>query len=248
LYSRLVLLNVGSVDCTLPSPTTVELRDGGGALLFSRDTSVAALEDAAMAPGGTAIAQLSFADWCIALPATPLRLDVVLSGGRVPVVPSALPGGAVPVPPCMAAPATPPPAFGVDALSSPAFVEPPPSDPGDALPVAVAASVPASVAAGSDLRYLVTLTNTDAKGAPVQLPAACPSFVQRLFLPDKREVSTRDLLSCDAAGTIESGGRRTFEMRIAVPPDATAGGATLLWQLGDRGANSPKIPIEITAP
>jgi hypothetical protein len=94
----------------------------------------------------------------------------------------------------------------------------------------------------------VTLTNISEKGAPIRLPEACPSYTQGLYLPDTREVKTRDLLNCDAAVTIEPGGSRTFEMRIPIPPDATPGTATLLWQLGHMGPDSPKLAIEITAP
>ena len=247
-YSPLVLVSVDSVDCTLPSPTTVELRDANRARLFAADASVAALPDGALAAGGTALASLQFANWCVSPPATPLHLDVILAAGRLPVVPSRGADGRIPVPPCMAAPATPPPDFTfAEPLAGPDLVQPPPPDPGDALPVRVDTSVPASVAAGTDLRYTVTLTNISEKGAPIPLTTACPSFTQQLYLPDTREVTTRDLLNCGAAGTIGPGESRTFEMRIPIPRDTTQGSATLLWQLGHMGPNSPKLQIEITA-
>jgi hypothetical protein len=55
----------------------------------------------------------------------------------------------------------------------------------------------------------------------------------------------RDLLSCEAAGTLAPGERRTFAMRLAVPASTAAGDAVLIWQLGERGPSTQKIPVTI---
>ena len=247
-YSRIVVVNHSSFDCTLPATMTVELRDHGGSLLLHDVASTDAVDARALPAGGTLVITIGFADWCLARPATPLTLDVAMASGRVAVASAPAAHDEIPVPACMSGGAPPAPAFFVDSLVAPPVPEPPASDPGDALPLRVDVAVPGSAVAGTDLAYTVTLTNIDVGGKPVDLPGGCPSYVERLFLPDRRETTARYLLNCAGAGPIGAGESRTFEMRIAVPRDAGVGQATLLWQLGDRGPNSPKVPVAIAAP
>ena len=118
-YSRLVLVNGSSFDCTLPEPVTVELRDRDGTLLLAREASADAIGARAMPAGGTAMAMLAFANWCDARPATPLALDVALPSGRLRVAPAPLAVDVIPVPPCMSEGSPPPPAFEVEPLAAP---------------------------------------------------------------------------------------------------------------------------------
>jgi hypothetical protein len=82
----------------------------------------------------------------------------------------------------------------------------------------------------------VTLTNESAYDKPINLGFLCPSYVERLFLPGSPTgIETPLALNCAVASWLAGGASETFEMRLPIPPDASAGTATLVWQLGHQG-------------
>jgi hypothetical protein len=238
-YAELVLFNAGGVDCTLPAVPTLQVRDARGHLAASTGPPQATSE-VVLPAASTAVASVAFSDWCVAPPVLPLHLDLLIGATELPVnaQPAASPKAVIPVPGCMSGLATPPPSFFYNSpftiLGSP---EPPAPDPGDYLPVSVTVSPLTTVPAGSVMAYSVTLTNTDAYRKPYNLNAFCPTYVERLFLPARQgSIDTELALNCSAAGVLAGGGHLTFEMRLPIPPDAAAGQAALVWQLGQRGA------------
>jgi hypothetical protein len=238
-YTSLVVFNGSGVDCTVPSSPKLELRDASGRLLASTEAGPAASQAVVLPSNGTARASLAFADWCVAPPALPLHLDLRIGSTAVQVNAQTVvsPEVAIPVPPCMAQPATPPPGFDYnEPFTVPGSPEPPPPDPGDTLPFTVTIPSLATVQPGSILGYSVTLTNIDAFDKPINLAAMCPSYVEKLFVPGSdASVDTELVLNCSPAGTVDPGASRTFEMRLAIPSDASTGKASLVWQLGQRG-------------
>lgn len=140
----------------------------------------------------------------------------------------------VPLPGCTTA--SQPPAFGyASGLAIPGTPTPPAPDLADSLPVSVKLSPLPTTGPGGLLEYTATLTYRPAYPKPINLVVFCPNYTQRLFLPDRRTVETRLALNCGPAGLLTAGASVTFAMRLAVPPDAPPGTATLVWILGDRG-------------
>jgi hypothetical protein len=236
-YSEIVVLNTGGFDCILPTEPAVELRDARGRVVADAGELSQAPPSVVIPAAATATVDLAFNDWCSSPPDLPLRADIVLGSARLDIVRLSVPGGSIPVPYCNSAPATPPPGFGWNGpFVVPGTPEPPPPDPGDTLPMSVSIPPLPAVAPGSTLVYTVTLTNTSGYDKPLNLPAFCPSYEERLFLPGSHtSVESRRLLNCGPVGVMTLGLSVTFEMRLRIPEDATAGIATLLWQLGDRG-------------
>jgi hypothetical protein len=162
-----------------------------------------------------------------------LRADLLIGSERVPV----LAASAIPVPACMAAPATPPPDLFFDGVlavpGSPAAPEP---DPIDSLPIAVAL-LPLPVATpGGTLDYNVTLTNISPFDKPLNLVALCPTYTERLFVPEARaSLDSHLALNCASAGVLGPHVPVTFAMRLPIPANAQPGTASLVWQLGERG-------------
>ncbi len=86
------------------------------------------------------------------------------------------------------------------------------------------------------LTFTVTLTNIDAFDKPINFAFLCPSYVERLDVPDfSTSIETTRALNCEPAGTLAGGASATFEMRLAIPSGASPGTAGLVWQLGQRG-------------
>jgi hypothetical protein len=150
----------------------------------------------------------------------------------------------VPVPGCNSEPGTRP-TFDASPFQAPNTPEPPPSDPGDFLPFKVTISPLPATMPGALLVYTVTLTNVSDYDKPINLAGACPSYVQRLFLPgETTSVETRLALNCGPAGVLTRGASATFEMRLGIPADAAPGTATIVWQLGERGEGAkPQFQI-----
>jgi hypothetical protein len=238
-YATLVMFNASDVDCAVPTTPNLELRDANSTFLASTGAAPASSQAVILPSNGTARASLAFADWCVAPPVLPLHLDLLFGPTRVPVnaQPVVAPEVAIPVPPCMADPATPPPGFDYnEPFTVPGGPEPPPPDPIDSVPFTVTISPLQTAPAASVLRYSVTLTNIDAYGKPINLAALCPTYVEKLSLPGvDASLDTELVLNCSPAGTVPAGASRTFEMRLRIPSDAKAGTATLVWQLGQRG-------------
>jgi hypothetical protein len=236
MYSRLVLLNVGGVDCLLPTAPGLELRDAHDGLLASAAPWPDPPANVIVPANWAAAATMAFGDWCIAPPALPLRLDLVVGAGpAVPVAHSDSDMNTIPVPECGSVPETPPPRFGYDTpFAVPGMPVAPEPDP--VLPLAVTISALPATAPGSVLTYTVTLTNIDAYDKSINLAHFCPSYIERLDLPDHPvSIDTTRALNCGPAGQLAGGASATFEMRLAIPSTASAGTAGLVWQLGQRG-------------
>lgn len=121
---------------------------------------------------------------------------------------------------------------GVGTLAGPPLpVETAPAQP---LPDA-AIMAPAQVRAGSELKYVVTLTNPTK--LPIDLRRQCPNYEEELFadivhgsppLGGKHFYA----LNCKAAGVLEPGKPLAFAMVLQVPADAAPGGYTLIFDIG----------------
>ncbi len=242
-YATLAVLNRGGIDCLLPSSPAFELRDSAGHMLVASAT--ASTPPLLLPSGWAAIGDIGYADWCTPPPATPLQADLVVGSARLAIVARS----GIPVPPCMADPATPPPTLFYEApLTIPGSPSPPESDPADTLPVNVTLSSLPATAPGATLEYTVTLTNVSAFDKPLNLAALCPTYVAKLILPGSGTSTVAHLrLNCDAAGVLEPHVPITFAMRLPIPADAPPGAATLVWQLGDRGP-AAKATVTIASP
>ena len=208
------------------------MRDANGHLVV-----VAASEPTAsvglLPSGWAAIATIGYGDWCTPPPALPLRADVVIGSASLAVVPR----GPIPVPPCHAEPATPPPdMFFEEPFVVPGSPAPPEPDPVDTLPIDVTISPLPPTPPGGTLEYTVTLTNVSAYDKPLNLAVVCPTYTERLFVPRASAATeTRLALNCGPAGVLAANVPVTFAMRLPIPADATLGTATLVWQMGARG-------------
>lgn len=237
-YANLVIYNDSGVDCHIPTSPTVELRDAHGALLASAAPWPDSPPTLVLPAGWTAAARIQYADWCISPPALPLRIDLVVSPPSVlQVAHSDGDATAIPVPGCISAPATPSPAFNYDTpFAVPGASVAPAPDPVDSLPLIVALSTLPTTAPGTDLSYTVTLTNSSPFDKPLNLAFLCPTYIERLFLPDGRtSPDTERLLNCGPIGSLAGRASVTLEMRLAIPSDAPTGTAGIVWQLGQRG-------------
>jgi len=235
LYANLVVVNLGDVDCRLDATATLELRDAGGQRVVeaASETRPAPAATPLLPPGWAAVVRVGYSDWCTPPPALPLRADLLIGSDRVAVQAQS----AIPVPACMADPATPPPTMFLDgALTVPGSPPSPEPDPGDSLPVSVTLSPLPPTTPGGSLDYSVTLTNTMAFDKPLNLAADCPTYTQRLFVPGATaSVDIHLALNCGPAGVLAPHVPVTFTMRLPIPADSPPGSATLVWQLGDRG-------------
>jgi hypothetical protein len=242
-YAALAVLNRGSVDCLLPGSPAFELRDSAGRMLMASAT--ASTPPILLPPGWAAIGDIGYADWCTPPPATPLQADLVMGPARLAIVARS----AIPVPPCIADPATPPPSlFYETPFMIPGSPLPPESDPVDTLPVKVTLSALPATAPGATLDYTITLTNISAFDKPLNLAALCPTYATRLILPGIGTSTVAHLrLNCDAAGVLAPNVPIPFAMRLPIPADAPPGAATLVWQMGDRGP-AAKATVTIAAP
>jgi hypothetical protein len=235
-YSEIAVLNVSSFDCLFPSGPRVELRDAHGQVAVAATPDATSPSTFVLPAGSSAGSWLALSDWCTAPPPLPLRADVVLGSARLDVALMNTPYAAIPVPYCNGEPATTPPYFGPEAFKVPGTPEPPPSDPFDSLPMTVTTGPLPPVRPGSVLVYTVTLTNATPFDKPLNLIAFCGSYTERLFLPgESSAIVTRLALNCGPTGIIEPKASATFEMRLAIPANASPGIAMLVWQLGERG-------------
>ena len=243
-YANLVVLNLAGVDCLIDTTTSLELRDAEGQRVVAATSAPppASARTPLLPPGWAAVARIGYSDWCTPPPALPLRADLVMGSGRVAVHAES----AIPVPPCMAAPATPPPDMFFDGpLAVPGTPIAPEPDPVDTLLVAVTLSPLPATTPGGTLDYTVTLTNISPFDKPLNLAALCPTYTERLSFPDTRaSVDIHRALNGGPAGLLAPHVPVTFAMRLAIPADAPPGTASLVWQLGERGPGA-KAAFEI---
>jgi hypothetical protein len=213
----------------------LELQDATGGQVVAAESATVPTSPATLLlpPGWAAVARIGYSDWCTPPPPLPLRANLVIGSDRVAVHAES----AIPVPPCMAAPATPPPDMFFDGpLAVPGTPTAPEPDLVDTLPIAVTLSPLRATKPGGTLDYTVTLTNISPFDKPLNLAALCPTYTERLAFPGGHApVDTRHALNCGPAGVLAADVPVTFAMRLPIPADAPPGTASLVWQLGERG-------------
>jgi hypothetical protein len=233
-YANLVVVNADSFDCLLGSSPALELRDATGRRIIVAQSEPLPVSKSTilLPPGWAAFVRLGYSDWCTPAPELPLRANLVIGAAELRVRTTS----DIPVPPCMAAPATPPPTLFYDGtLAIPGAPLAPEPDPTDSLPIDVKLTALPSTRPGGTLDYTVTLTNVSAYNKPLNLAALCPTYTERLLLPNRQAIETRLSLNCDPVGVLEANAPVTLAMRLSIPADAPTGVATLVWQLGERG-------------
>jgi len=101
-------------------------------------------------------------------------------------------------------------------------------------------SVPSSVAAGTMLRYTVTLAPRGTADVVLQ---PCPNFLQALGtgLKDPHR------LNCAGARPVTAVGGETFAMQLVVPATTAPDQMTVTWFLGLPGGASAAAPLSVTA-
>ena len=136
--------------------------------------------------------------------------------------------------------------LGVDTFQGPppVFVEPTPPP----LP-ALALKAPATVRAGQDLMYQVTMTNDGLQA--IDLVANCPNIEQELVPRDligfpQPAMKPSFQLNCAPAGTIQPNASLTFEIHLAVPKDSTPGSYTLSFAIEYWNATSTPVSAPVT--
>lgn len=130
-------------------------------------------------------------------------------------------------------------AFGVPSLAAPPSEISP-------LPVTAAISAPATVAAGTTLAFVVTLTNPT--GADFSL-RPCPSYEEFVGSGSSGQwvATIRDyFLNCDAVRAVPAGGSLRFEMKLALPADQPQGFAKFGWSFQGDGGPWANAALEVT--
>lgn len=110
-YANVVVFNRNGVDCLLATSPPLELRDPGGSLLATGERWGNPDSTFDLPAGWAAITMIGFADWCVAPPKLPLRLDLRVGAGQLAIVPTSA-RSAIGIPTCNSAPATPRPSLG----------------------------------------------------------------------------------------------------------------------------------------
>jgi Protein of unknown function (DUF4232) len=136
--------------------------------------------------------------------------------------------------------------LGVGAFEGP----PPPVEQPVVLPLpAIALKVLATVRAGGDLVYQVTLTNGTLQ--PMDLVANCPNYGEELFPNDPNSGQPRAIkplfqLNCTPAGTIQPKASLTFEMRLKVQQDEAPGLYKVFFTLGYWNSMTTPTSAQVT--
>lgn len=175
----------------------------------------------AMASNGGEAGSLRWSNWCGVAPAEPLSLLITLGSG-VMVHTSAFE---------LAPPAC-------TEVGKPSILDVTPMEIGGSWPTApgsipaddlkVRLETPASVTAGSVLRYDVVLQNPTSS-AILLLP--CPTYQESLSSGSGRVVEEH-VLNCAGIREVPAGGQVRFEMELAVPASLPASSASgIVWQL-----------------
>ena len=213
--------NHSGTACSLHGVPEVRLVDGKGhRLSFAEQGSGAPDPGAVLMPPGAndaAAIGVQWTNWCGPL-SQPVKVQINLpdKGNVINVDPDG--DGFKGAPPCtnQGAAST----ITVDPIQTAA---PPVAPPPSAGLVATIRS-PASVVAGSTLRYEVTLKNPTSDPVPLQ---PCPSYSESVAT-----VSARYRLNCDPVGQIGPGASVVFAIQLAVPADVPLGPANLQWEAG----------------
>jgi hypothetical protein len=109
-YAPVVILNRSGETCSITTSPDLELRDADGMLLATGEPRLDGDSTLDLAAGTTAISSVGFANWCQAVPALPLRFDLLIGGEQVRIVPISV-GSEFGLPFCNSAPQTPPPSL-----------------------------------------------------------------------------------------------------------------------------------------
>ena len=125
----------------------------------------------------------------------------------------------------------------------------PASIPQDPATPAVKLQAASSAAAGSNFKYVVSLTN-DSK-APLDLVKNCPNYEEELFadlVHGSPPLGGKHFfqLNCRPAGTLQPGDQVDFEMVFPVPPDAAPGTYTLMFAIGYTNAMTRTLEQALT--
>lgn len=101
-------------------------------------------------------------------------------------------------------------------------------------------TLPATVLAGRDLVYVVTLANPTSE--PIDLAARCPSYVETAGTAVKAAFG----LNCQSVGVIRAGESVRFQMHLAIPA-ATRGQCDIVWDLVVSGADEARGVVTVVA-
>ena len=110
-YANVVVFNRSGVDCFLATSPSLELRDARGSLLATGERWTDPDSTFDLPAGWAAITMIGFADWCVAPPRLPLRLDLRIGDGQLAIAPTSA-RSEIGIPTCNSAPATPAPSLG----------------------------------------------------------------------------------------------------------------------------------------
>lgn len=110
-YANVVVFNRAGVDCAMATSPVLELRDADGTIAASAERWVDPDSTFDLPAGWAAITAIGFADWCVAPPKLPLRLDLRIGTDPLAILPTSA-HSRIFVPTCNSGPATPPPSLG----------------------------------------------------------------------------------------------------------------------------------------
>jgi hypothetical protein len=227
LIGEVDIRNASTVDCTLRGEADARLFSGGAEVPIHYDHGISQEARARVVPVPAGRSVTLRLDWTgpycgTAKPPYTLRITLPDGGGvlTAPVVPKDHPA-------CSRSETHP---QITSFLSADGFSAPAPDDPDAAVrsplqALTVGFSGPDRVAAGTRLRYLVTLTNPTARAVSL-LP--CPGYLQELFslgsaTDDAVNSSTLYRLNCRAQDHVDPGAALRFEMIAQVPAGMRAG-------------------------
>jgi hypothetical protein len=244
--------NGGARDCLLPvSPyPSFELLDEHGTVLpvtppfLSRPPPPPHPNQVVLRPGGVVIAQVYWFNWCRPSPkAVAIRLP--LTEGRRPQTSTSAPAAVTP-PPCQRPGES-------STRNGTAFTLARPAAGtiyGDATSLDLRLRVPRSVAAGTALRYRVTLANRGNWIVPLR---PCPNYTVTVGLRGAGGLWTvhherRYGLACGpVGGALRPREQATFELVVAIPADARPGNSLLTWMIeGHDGSSGPEAEFRVT--
>jgi Protein of unknown function (DUF4232) len=243
MAGQLTITNVGRLPCVVNgSPRLIRLRSDTTILApitYRAGQSTGPGDPPGSAapvllrPGDQAEAFLVWSNWCGETVLGEASMLVTLPSGGSPIV-----ADGFGIPRCDDP-------TGESTLGAWAFYPmPPPIPEYEPQAAEVVLSVPASVRAGGDLAFLVTLTNRGAKPASLD---PCPSYTEDLYAvyavgrAPSPPAPQQFLLNCDAiGGALAPGASVTLQMHYTVPRGLSPGRVVLIWD------TDPGGPFEAT--